>query len=131
MAKKKKKKQGHFCKVCMSALKHGTETEDADFDYLSDDLPPAIYEKKSFKKLDRDEKLAIREFITDLVTEYWKKERQIPTGGNLAEIKKTLMQVYEESYRVTLKDDTELKNYLRDQTLATINRLLKAEGPKK
>lgn len=169
MAKKKKKKQqGHFCKVCceykanekfsgkghaqhickqcMSALKHGTATDKAemsideelaDYIYVPDnwedddcipgDCLPATCEKKNFKKLDRDEKLAIKEFLTDIVTEYWKGKRQIPMGESLAAIKKTLMQAYQESYHVTLKDDTELKNYLRDNAIATINKLLKKE----
>ena len=169
MAKKKKKKpQGHFCKVCceykanekfsgkghaqhickqcMSALRHGTAADEAeitadgdfpdciyvpdngeDCDCMPGDFLPDICEKKNFKKLDRDEKQAVKGFIVDIVTEYWNEKRQIPMGESLAAIKKTLMQVYSETYYVMLKDDTELKNYLRDNALATINRLLKAE----
>lgn len=121
----------HICKRCMSALKHGTVREEANPGRISDDFLAGTCERKSFKKLDRDEKLAIKEFMTGLVTEYCEKERQIPLGGSLSEIKKTLMRVYEENYCVILKDDTELKNYLRDHALATINRFLKAESQEK
>lgn len=172
MAKKKKKKQGHFCKVCheykanekfsgkghalhickqcMSALKHGAATDEAgvspdeDFtdcvyipddgeacDHMPDDCLPIILERKNFKKLDRDEKLAVKEFIADIVAEYWNEKRQIPAGESLAVIKKTLIRVYQETYYVMLKDDTELKTYLRDHTIAVINRLLREERQEK
>lgn len=107
----------------------------ADFlllcDYMPDDCLPIIRERKNFKKLDRDEKLAVKEFIADIVAEYWNEKRQIPAGESLAVIKKTLIRIYQETYYVILKDDTELKTYLRDHTIAVINRLLREERQEK
>ena len=125
MAKKKKKKKQQG-----SPYNLFPEHNPYEFAYEPDDcdcMPEMIAEKKSFKKLDRDEKAVIKDFIVDAVTTYWHEKRQIPVGESLAAIRKTLAQLYLEEYRVILKDDTELKNYLRDNALSTINKLLKAE----
>lgn len=125
MAKKKKKKKQQG-----SPYNLFPEHSPYEFAYEPDDcdcMPAMIAEKKSFKKLDRDEKAVIKDFIVDAVTTYWHEKRQIPVGESLAAIRKTLAQLYLEEYRVILKDDTELKNYLRDNALSTINKLLKAE----
>lgn len=126
MAKKKKKKQQ-------------ANTSDIHYEYNPDDflyepdnydyMPalPITAEKKCFKKLGKDEKTVIKDFIIDTVTTYWHEQRQIPMGESLAAIKKTLTALFLEEYRVMLKDDTELNIYLRDNTLSTINKLLKKE----
>lgn len=127
MAKKKKKKkqQGNSGNVYYGYVADGFRYDPGNCDCMPEQ--PVAIERKNFKKLGRDEKTVIRDFIVNAVTEYWKEKRQIPVGESLAAIKNTLVQLYLESCHVMLKDDTELKNYLRDHTLATINRLLKAE----
>lgn len=126
MAKKKKKK-----KQQQGSPYNIFPEYDADGSvYALDDcdrMPPMIAERKSFKKLDKDEKAVIRDFIVDAVTAYWQEKRQIPVGESLAAIRRTLTGLYLEEYNVMLKEDTELKNYLRDNALSTINKLLKAE----
>ena len=123
--KKKKKQQGNSDDVYYEYLADGFEYDPYNCDCMPD--MPVLIERKNFKKLSKDEKTILKDFIVDTVTAYWKEKRQIPTGESLAAIKKTLVQLYLEEYHVMLKDDTELKNYLRDHTLAAINRLLKAE----
>lgn len=123
--KKKKKQQGNSGDVYYGYISEGFEYDPYNCDCMPD--VPVLIERKNFKKLSKDEKTIIKGFIADTVTAYWNEKRQIPVGESLAAIKKTLVQLYLEEYRVMLKDDTELKNYLRDHTLATINKLLKAE----
>lgn len=130
MAKKKKKK------------KRQANAGDIYYDYIPaegmynpddcDCMPdlPVLVERKNFKKLDRDEKIILKDFIVDAVTTYWNEKRQIPVGESLSAIKKTLVTLYLEEYHVMLKDDTELKNYVRDNTIVTINKLLKKEKQK-
>lgn len=126
MAKKKKKK-----KQQQGSPYNIFSEYDADGSvYALDDcdcIPDMPAEKKSFKKLDKDEKTVIKDFIVDAVTTYWHAKRQIPVGESLAAIRRILTGLYLEEYNVMLKEDTELKNYLRDNALSTINKLLKAE----
>ena len=125
MAKKKKKKQQQG-----SPYNLFPEHNPYEFAYEPDDcdyMPDMPAERKSFKKLDKDEKTVIRDFIVDAVTTYWQEKRQIPVGESLAAIRRTLPGLYLEEYQVILNEDTELKNYLRDNALSTINKLLKAE----
>lgn len=126
MAKKKKKK-----KQQQESPYDIFPEYDADGSvYALDDcdcMPPMIAERKSFKKLNKDKKAVIKDFIVDAVTVYWHEKRQIPVGESLAAIRNTLTGLYLEEYNVMLKEDTELKNYLRDNALSTINKLLKAE----
>ena len=123
--KKKKKQQGNNGDAYYGYIANGLQYAPCNCDCLPD--LPVLIERKNFKKLDKDEKTIIKDFIVDTVTVYWKEKRQIPVGESLAVIKKTLVQLYQEEYHVMLKDDTELKNYVRDNMLATINKLLKAE----
>ena len=124
MAKKKKKKQQG------SPYNIFPEYDAEGSVYALDDcdrMPAMIAERKSFKKLNKDEKAVIKDFIVDAVTVYWHEKRQIPVGESLAAIRRTLTGLYLEEYNVMLKEDTELKNYLRDNALSTINKLLKTE----
>ena len=95
MAKKKKKQQGHYCRVCgnykanekfsgkghaqhickscMSAMRSGKNPEDI----LPEPLPVSR-ETTRFKKLGKEEKAVLKAFISEMVTEYWQENRQIP-----------------------------------------------------
>ena len=123
--KEKKKQQGNNDNVYYEYIPGEDIYHPDNCDYMPD--LPVLIERKNFKKLDKNEKIIIKDFIVDTVTIYWNEKRQIPVGESLAVIKKTLVQLYLEEYHVMLKDDTELKNYVRDNVLATINKLLKAE----
>lgn len=127
MAKKKKKKKrpANTGDIYYEYIPESGMYDPDDIDYMPD--VPMPVERKNFKKLDRDEKTILRELIVDAVTAYWNEKRQIPVGESLAALKRTLVALYLEEYRVMLKDDTELKNYLRDNMIVTINKLLKKE----
>lgn len=129
MAKKKKKKQqqGVPCEIDREYNTNESMYALDDCDCMPETYLPLIAERKSFKKLGRDEKAVIKDFIADAVTAYWQEKRQIPVGESLAAIRRTLTGLYLEEYQVMLTEDTELKNYLHDNTLSTINKLLKAE----
>lgn len=91
------------------------------------DIMPVFYEDKSFKKLDKNEKTALKILISDVVQEYWIENRQIPFSETLSEVRKRIIRLFMENYEIRLKDDIELKNYIQAHTIGTINRLLKAE----
>lgn len=145
---KKKKQQGHYCRVCgeckanekfsgkghaqyicktcMSAMRSGKTIGD---DVLPEPLP-ASRETTRFKKLDKDGKAVLKAFIVDVVTEYWQENRQIPFAESFSELKRYIIETYDEECGILLKDDTELKEYLHTHTIVTINKLLKAEKQK-
>lgn len=116
----------HICKACMSALKSGNNV---DIDTLPEPLP-ASRETTRFKKLSKEEKLALKAFIVEAVTEYWQKNRQIPFAESLSKMQKYIIETYDEECGILLKDDTELKVYLHANMTVTLNKLLKAENPK-
>lgn len=144
MAKKKKKQQGHYCRICgeykanekfsgkghtqhicktcMSTMRSGKSPEDI----LSEPIPTAR-ETTRFKNLDKDEKSVLKELVTDAVTEYWQEHRQIPCSESLSELKKHIIATYDDECGTLLKDEVEFKNYLLSNMIATINRLLKSE----
>lgn len=146
MAKKKKKHPGHYCMICgerkanekftdkghavhicksCMSLRNGKKT---DIDTLPEPLPISR-ETTRFKKLDKEGKSILKSLIIAVVTEYWQKNRQIPFAENLSEIKKYMIETYDEEYGLLLKEDEELKNYLYSNMTVTLNKLLKAEKP--
>lgn len=116
----------HICKTCMSSMRNGKTIVD---DVLPEPLP-ASRETTRFKKLDKDGKAILKAFIVDVVTEYWQENRQIPFAESLSELKRYIIETYDEECCILLKDDTELKEYLHTHTIVTINKLLKAEKQK-
>lgn len=106
----------------MSALRSGRKPEDI--------LPgpmPVPCETTRFKNLDKGGKVLLKELVTDAVTKYWKEYRQIPCPESFSELRKHLIEKYDQECGVLLKDEVELKNYLQTYTIATINKLLKEE----
>ena len=144
MAKKKKKQQGHYCRICgdykanekfsgkghaqhickscMSAMRSGKNPEDI----LPEPLPVSR-ETTRFKKLDKEGKAVLKAFISEVVTEYWQENRQIPFAESFSELKKYIIGTYDEECGILLKDDAELKTYFQTHTITTINKLLKEE----
>lgn len=113
----------HICKSCMSAMKGGKEPDIIVPDFVSE-----ARETTRFKKLGKEEKAVLKAFITDAVTEYWQKYRQIPFSESCSVLKKYIVEAYDEECGILLKDEVELKNYLQAHTITTINRLLKEEN---
>lgn len=144
MAKKKKKQQGHYCRICgdykanekfsgngharhickscMSAMRSGKNPEDIFPEPL-----PVNRETIRFNKLGKEEKAVLKAFITEATTEYWQENRQIPFADSFSELKKYIIGTYDEECGILLKDDAELKNYFQTHTITTINKLLKEE----
>ena len=148
MAKKKKKQNGHYCRICgdykanekfsgkghaqhickscMSAMRSGKNPEDI----LPEPLPVSR-ETTRFKKLGKEEKAVLKAFISEVVTEYWQENRQIPFAESFSELKKYIIGTYDEECGILLKDDAELKTYFQTHTVTTINKLLKEGNPEK
>lgn len=116
----------HICKTCMSAMRRGKTIVD---DVLTESLPISR-ETTRFKKLDKDGKAILKAFIVDVVTEYWQENRQIPFAESCTALKRYIIETYDEECGILLKDDTELKEYLHTHTIVTINKLLKTEKQK-
>lgn len=112
----------HICKSCMSAMRHGENPVD-----ILPEPSSVSRETTRFKKLDKEEKSVLKAFIVKVVTEYWQENRQIPFADSFSELKKCIVRTYDEECGRLLKDDVELKNYLQTYTITTINKLLKEE----
>ena len=104
MAKKKKKQQGHYCRICdsykanekfsgkghaqhickscMSAIRNGKNPEDI----LREPLHVSR-ETMPFKKLNK-EKGVLKAFVSEVTTGFWQENRQIPFAGEFLRIKK-------------------------------------------
>ena len=112
----------HICKSCMSAMRNGKKP----IDILPEPLS-VNRETTRFKKLDKEEKNVLKAFVAEVVTEYWQEYRQIPFADNFSELKKYIIRTYDEECGILLKDDAELKSYFQTHTITTINKLLKEE----
>ena len=144
MAKKKKKQQGHYCRICdsykanekfsgkghaqhickscMSAIRNGKNPEDI----LREPLHVSR-ETMPFKKLDKEEKAVLKAFVSEVTTGFWEENREIPFAESFSELKKYIIGTFDEECGILLKDDAELKNYFQTHTITTINKLLKEE----
>ena len=131
MAKKKKKQQGHYCRICgnykanekfsgkghaqhickscMSAIRNGKNPEDI----LREPLHVSR-ETMPFKKLDKEEKAVLKAFVSEVTTGYWQENRQIPFAESFSELKKYIIGTFDEECGILLKDDAELKKLLSD-----------------
>lgn len=132
----------HICKTCMSASKDEKEfslpideplidTEDILFPVFTNleeiDSTPLFYKEKSFGKLCKEEKADLKVLTIDVINKYWEENRQIPYSNTLSEIRKHIIQSYKMEYEIQLRDTTELKSYIQNLVIVTINRLLKSE----
>ncbi len=134
----------HICKACMSKKNKGVEIDPeipvADEDYDDelfgdmvydmfnpdiDIMPPAEPEHKRYDKLNKEEKAALKELWAEIVIRYWEDERLIPFGEPYSKIKKELLAIFAEHGEIALKDDNNLKVFLHDTMIVTINKVLK------
>ena len=133
----------HICKACMSKKNKGVEigpdipVVDEEFDELFGDMEYDIFnpdinimsyvepEHKRYDKLNKEEKTALKELWTDMVTRYWDDERLIPFGEPYSKIKKELLEIFAEQGEIALKDNNNLKVFLHDTMIVTINKILK------
>lgn len=135
----------HICKTCMYHSKdneplpsgkiayadYDLESDDMDYDMFNPDIDimsPVDPERKRFKKLNKEEKVALKTLWSDIVESYWEEERLIPVGEKYSRLKKQIISIFAEEGEILLVDDNELKTVLRDTMMVTINRLLKREN---
>lgn len=120
----------HICKTCMyhsndkeplqseniAFADYEIESGDMDYDMFNPDIdimPPVDPERKRFKKLNREEKAALKSLWTDIVESYWEDEHLIPIGEAYSRLKKEIISIFAEEGEIMLVDDNELKTVLR------------------
>ncbi|ROT11821.1 hypothetical protein EEL50_12960 [Muribaculaceae bacterium Isolate-105 (HZI)] len=91
---------------------------------------PPITEQTRFKKLGKEMKAEFKWLAASITIEFWEENRQIPFGEEMSKLRIRLMRMFAEEYRIQLKEDTELKDYLQTLVINTINKQLKSEKEK-
>ena len=84
-------------------------------------------EFKTFKKLNREQKLVLKAIVQDEVTLYWQVHRQIPVNDKLKQLRSSVNTVVYEQLDFAIKDDTMFKAYMQEQVIAVINKILRLE----
>ena len=91
---------------------------------------PSITEQTRFKKLGKEMKTEFKWLAASITVEFWEENRQIPFGEEMSKLRTRLVRMFAEEYRIQLKEDTELKDYLQTLVINTINKQLKSEKEK-
>ena len=99
-----------------------------DYDPNNHAIDPIIQtepEHRKYIKLNKHEKSVLKELWIEIVSQYWRQDHQIPFGEHYSRLKKELLDILEEQGDIALKDDNDLKVFLHDSMIITINKLLK------
>ena len=91
---------------------------------------PSITEQTRFKKLGKEMKTEFKWLAASITVEFWEENRQIPFGEEMSKLRTRLVRMFAEEYRIQLKEDSELKDYLQTLVINTINKQLKLEMEK-
>lgn len=91
---------------------------------------PPITEQTRFKKLGKEMKAEFKWLAASITIEFWEENRQIPFGEYMSKLRTRLLRMFAEEYRIQLKEDSELKDYLQTLVINTINKQLKSEKEK-
>ena len=91
---------------------------------------PSITEQTRFKKLGKEMKTEFKWLAASITVEFWEENRQIPFGEEMSKLRTRLVRMFAEEYRIQLKEDSELKDYLQTLVMNTINKQLKLEKEK-
>lgn len=89
-----------------------------------------ITEQTRFKKLGKEMKAEFKWLTASITIEFWEENRQIPFGEEMSKLRTRLVRMFAEEYRIQLKEDVELKNYMQALVISTINKQLKSEKEK-
>lgn len=89
-----------------------------------------ITEQTRFKKLGKEMKAEFKWQAASITIEFWEENRQIPFGEEMSKLRTRLVRMFAEEYRIQLKEDVELKNYMQTLVISTINKQLKSEKEK-
>ena len=131
----------HICKKCMNDTKSGNKKVldlpfgDNEFEIVDADeyIATILYgnneerEFKTFKKLNREQKLVLKAIVQDEVTLYWQVHRQIPVNDKLKQLRSSVNTVVYEQLDFAIKDDAMFKAYMQEQVIAVINKILRLE----
>ena len=91
---------------------------------------PSITEQTRFKKLGKEMKTEFKWLAASITVEFWEENRQIPFGEEMSKLRTRLVRMFAEEYRIQLKEDSELKDYLQTLVINTINKQVKLEKEK-
>ena len=91
---------------------------------------PSITEQTRFKKLGKEMNTEFKWLAASITVEFWEENRQIPFGEEMSKLRTRLVRMFAEEYRIQLKEDSELKDYLQTLVINTINKQLKLEKEK-
>ena len=91
---------------------------------------PSLTEQTRFKKLGKEMKTEFKWLAASITVELWEENRQIPFGEEMSKLRTRLVRMFAEEYRIQLKEDSELKDYLQTLVINTINKQLKLEKEK-
>lgn len=94
----------------------------------SESLP---IEQTRFKKLNKELKAEFKWMAVSLIVEHWEEKRQIPFGEEMSKFRVRLLRMFAEEHGISLKEDTELKDYLLTLVVITINKQLNSEKDNK
>lgn len=89
-----------------------------------------ITEQTRFKKLGKEMKAEFKWLAASITIEFWEENRQVPFGEEMSKLRTRLVRMFAEEYRIQLKEDVELKNYMQTLVISTINKQLKSEKEK-
>lgn len=84
-------------------------------------------ETKTFKKLNREQKMVLKAIVQDEITFYWQTHRQIPVNDKLKQLRSSVNTVVYEQLDFSIKDDTMFKAYIQEQVITVINKILRQE----
>ena len=82
---------------------------------------PSITEQTRFKKLGKEMKTEFKWLAASITVEFWEE---------MSKLRTRLVRMFAEEYRIQLKEDSELKDYLQTLVINTINKQLKLEKEK-
>lgn len=125
MAKKKKKQKDTDLPIIMDYGIGSISLYDPDA--MMPYSEPPITEQTRFKKLGKEMKAELKWMVISLIMEYWEEKRQIPFGEEMSKFRTRLLRMFAEEHGISLKEDTELKDYLLTLAIGTINKQLKSE----
>lgn len=94
-------------------------------------MPPTIIEQTRFKKLNKELEAEFKWMAVSLIVEHWEEKRQIPFGEEMSKFRVRLLIMFAEEHGISLKEDTELKDYLLTLVVITINKQLNSEKDNK
>lgn len=99
--------------------------KESAFEDTNVDNMPVFSENRRFSRLDRYEKMLLRDYIRSCIREHRECSGRFPTENELVEIRKRAISVLEDEWRITLKNDKQWRQFFQDNVAAVIAQLQK------